>query len=167
MRTNEHWAYRDQGEKLSWADEVFISKADFDDKKQRMSDLEGQVHILLWFPSSILHIKCRHLQGLYPMNLLCPTTRWLLQVHDVKMQNEYNLRLKDAAMNDRVRELTEKHAAEVEAAEAARAALQQEKDQQQASYEEKLKDAAEHQQVLCTALLLLLTVHACNSLSID
>ena len=79
------------------------------------------------------------------------------------MQNEYNLRLKDAAMNDRVRELTEKHAAEVEAAEAARVALQQEKDQQQASYEEKLKDAAEHQQVLCIALLLLLN----NSLGVD
>ena len=36
-------ACRDQAEKLPWADEVFISKADFDDKKQRMADLEGQV----------------------------------------------------------------------------------------------------------------------------
>ena len=36
-------ACRDQAEKLPWADEVFISKADFDDKKQRMVDLEGQV----------------------------------------------------------------------------------------------------------------------------
>ena len=114
-----------------------------------------------------LHIKCRRLQELYPVNWLCPINRWLLQVHDVKMQNEYNLRLKDAAMNDRVRELTEKHAAEAEVAEAARVALQQEKEQQQASYEEKLKDAAEHQQVLCNALLLLLIVYACNSLSLD
>ena len=47
MSTHEQLACRDQGEKLSWADEVFISKADFDDKKQRMSDLEGQVHALL------------------------------------------------------------------------------------------------------------------------
>lgn len=36
-------ACRDQADKLPWADEVFISKADFDDKKQRMADLEGQV----------------------------------------------------------------------------------------------------------------------------
>ena len=86
------------------------------------------------------------------------------------MQNEYNLRLKDAAMNDRVRELTEKHAADVEAAEAARMALQQEKEQQQASYEEKLKDAAEHQQVLWNALAVTrapaLTADTSNSLSI-
>ena len=82
------------------------------------------------------------------MHVRCPINEWLLQVHDVKMQNECNLRLKDAAMSDRVRELTEKHTAEVEAAEAACMALQQAKEQQQASYEEKLKDAAEHQQVL-------------------
>ena len=47
MGSPEHLACRDQGEKLPWSDEVFISKADFDDKKQRMSDLEGQVCILL------------------------------------------------------------------------------------------------------------------------
>ena len=71
-----------------------------------------------------------------------------MQVHDVKMQNEYNLRLKDAAMHDKVRELTERHAAEMGQAEAKSAALQQEMEQQRVQYEEKLQDAAEHQQVL-------------------
>ena len=73
-----------------------------------------------------------------------------MQVHDVKMQNEYNIRLKDAAMNDKVRELTEKYADDMEQVEARYTALQQEKEQQRAMYEEKLQDAAEHQQVLHT-----------------
>lgn len=64
------------------------------------------------------------------------------------MQNEYNLRLKDAALNDRVRELTEKHTADIEAAEAQRSALQAELEAQRAQYEEKVHEAAEHQQVL-------------------
>ena len=72
-----------------------------------------------------------------------------MQVHDVKMQNEYNIRLKDAAMNDKVRELTEKYTDDMEQAEAKYTALQQDKEQQRAMYEEKLQDAAEHQQVCC------------------
>ena len=71
-----------------------------------------------------------------------------MQVHDVKMQNEYNLRLKDAAMHDKVRELTERHAADMGQAEARTAALQQAMEHQRLQYEEKLEDAAEHQQVL-------------------
>ena len=70
------------------------------------------------------------------------------QVHDVKMQNEYNLQLKDAAMKDKVRELTERRAADVGQAEARLAALQQETEEQRVQYEAKLQEAAEHQQVL-------------------
>ncbi len=94
--------------------------------------------------------------------------RCCVQVHDVKMQNEYNLRLKDAAMHDKVRELTERHAADMGQAEAKSAALQQDMEQQRVQYEEKLQDAAEHQQVLhqvlfrspleCWCLLLFATI---------
>lgn len=75
-----------------------------------------------------------------------------MQVHDVMMQNEYNLRLKDAAMHDKVRELTERQAADMAQAVAKSAALQQEMEQQRLQYEEKLQDAAEHQQVLYQVL---------------
>ncbi len=75
-----------------------------------------------------------------------------MQVHDVKMQNEYNLRLKDAAMHDKVRELTERHAADMGQAEAKSAALQQDMEQQRLLFEEKLQEAAEHQQVLHNTL---------------
>ena len=64
------------------------------------------------------------------------------------MQNEYNLRLKDAALNDCVRELTEKHMADMEAAKAQRSALQAELEAQRARYEAEMHEAAEHQQVL-------------------
>ena len=74
------------------------------------------------------------------------------------MQNEYNLRLKDAAMHEKLRELTERHAADMGQAEARSAALQLELEQQRVQYEEKLQDAAEHQQVL---------QHACASIRLD
>lgn len=64
------------------------------------------------------------------------------------MQNEYNLRLKDTALNDRVRELTEKHVADMEAAKMQRSALQAELEAQRAQYEEEMHEAAKHQQVL-------------------
>lgn len=66
----------------------------------------------------------------------------------MKMQNEYNLRLKDAAMHDKLRELTERHAVDMGQAEAKIAALQLEMEQQRVQYEEKLQETAEHQQVL-------------------
>ena len=56
---------------------------------------------------------------------------------------------KTQPMNDKVRELTEKYANDMEQAEARYTALQQEKEHQHAVYEEKLQDAAEHQQVCC------------------
>jgi hypothetical protein len=71
-----------------------------------------------------------------------------MQVHDVKMQNEYNLRLKDAALNNHVRELTGKHAADMLTAEAQRSVLQAELEAQRGHYDERLHEAAEHQQVL-------------------
>ena len=88
-----------------------------------------------------------------------------MQVLDVKMQNEYNLRLKDAALNDKVRELTERHAAETEQAAASYAVLQQDREQQRVQYEERLQDAAEHQQVLHSLPQgLVLAAHAFHAL---
>ena len=64
-------ACRDQGEKLPWADEVFISKADFDDKKQRMSDLEGQVCIWLYCTFTVWYSAAQEqpLAGLLPLRI--------------------------------------------------------------------------------------------------
>lgn len=63
------------------------------------------------------------------------------------MQNAYSLRLKEASMNERVRELTEKANAEAEAERARYAGLAAEREAQRAALEEQAREAAERQQV--------------------
>ena len=70
-----------------------------------------------------------------------------LQVNELTMQNEYQLRLKDLALNERVKELTEKFAAEADVDKTKFDILLQEKNEQEMEYEEKLKHAEERHQV--------------------
>ena len=67
------------------------------------------------------------------------------------MQNEYQLRLKDLALNERVKELTEKFAAESDVDKTKFDILLQEKNEQEMEYEEKLKHAEERHQVSASA----------------
>ncbi|CAL8468481.1 g8021 [Coccomyxa elongata] len=68
------------------------------------------------------------------------------QVRDVTLQNEYNMRLKDVAMAERIKELSDKHAAE--AVEQARRyeALQQEKSERETKLMQEMQDSAQRQQ---------------------
>jgi hypothetical protein len=59
------------------------------------------------------------------------------------MQNEYQLRLKDLNMNERIKELTRKFTTEAEEARARHELLAQEKADQEAEYEEKMKQLEE------------------------
>lgn len=68
------------------------------------------------------------------------------QVRDVTLQNEYNMRLKDVAMDERMQELTEKHAVESQAQKKKYEVLQQEKAQQESKHERQLRESAERQQ---------------------
>lgn len=45
---------RDQGERLAYAEEVLLPKADLDEKKQRIVELEGQANLIRLVAS--LHI---------------------------------------------------------------------------------------------------------------
>ncbi len=69
-----------------------------------------------------------------------------LQVRDVSLQNEYNMRLKDVAMAERIKELSDKHAAE--AVEQARRyeTLQQEKFERETKLVQEMQDSAQRQQ---------------------
>jgi hypothetical protein len=69
-----------------------------------------------------------------------------VQVRDVTLQNEYNMRLKDVAMEERIKELTEKHAVESQAQKEKYELLQQEKAQQESKHELQLRESAERQQ---------------------
>ena len=63
------------------------------------------------------------------------------------MQNAYSLRLKEAQLNERMRELADRLGAEAEAERGRVAALAAEKEAQRAAYEEQLREASERQQV--------------------
>ena len=67
------------------------------------------------------------------------------------MQNEYQLRLKDLAMNEKVKELTERFMAELDVDKNKFDTLLQEKNEQELEYEEKMKQYEEkHQAQLAT-----------------
>lgn len=71
----------------------------------------------------------------------------LLQVNELTMQNEYQLRLKDLAMNEKVKELTEKFTAELDVDKTKFDSLLQEKNEQELEFEEKGKQVEEKHQV--------------------
>jgi len=76
----------------------------------------------------------------------------LLQVNELTMQNEYQLRLKDLAMNEKVKELTEKFTAELDVDKTKFDTLLQEKNEQELDYEEKMKQYEEKHQAQLTTL---------------
>lgn len=64
------------------------------------------------------------------------------------MQNEYQLRLKDLNLNERIKDITEKFTHELESDKAKFELLLQEKNEQEMEYEEKLKQAEERCQLV-------------------
>ena len=77
----------------------------------------------------------------------------LVQVNELTMQNEYQLRLKDLAMNEKVKELTEKFTAELDVDKTKFDSLLQEKNEQELEFEEKGKQVEEKHQVHSTHAL--------------
>lgn len=75
----------------------------------------------------------------------------LVQVNELTMQNEYQLRLKDLAMNEKVKELTEKFTAELDVDKTKFDSLLQEKNEQELEFEEKGKQVEEKHQVHFTS----------------
>lgn len=61
------------------------------------------------------------------------------QVQALTLQNEYQLRLKDLNLNERLKELTKKYTSEAEEARARHVLLAQEKTEMESEYEEKLR----------------------------
>lgn len=72
------------------------------------------------------------------------------QVNEVVMQNEYALRLKEVSMNERIRELTDKFSAEIEADRTKFDQLLQEKNELEMSAEDTARRTEERHQVLVT-----------------
>jgi hypothetical protein len=68
------------------------------------------------------------------------------QVKEVAMENEYALRLKDAATAERLRELADRGAAEREAERARADALLAEKNEAELEYEDQLRQAEQRHQ---------------------
>ena len=66
------------------------------------------------------------------------------QVNELTMQNEYQLRLKDLNLNEKIKDITEKFTQELETDKAKFDLLLQEKNEQEMEYEEKLKQAEEN-----------------------
>jgi hypothetical protein len=76
---------------------------------------------------------------------MTPVSR-IAQVRDMTMQNEYNIRLKDVEMAERVRELTDGAAAEREADRFRFEGLLQDKADMEEAHTAQLKDLANRQQ---------------------
>lgn len=71
-----------------------------------------------------------------------------LQVRDVTLQNEYNMRLKDVAMAERVKELSDKHAAEAEEQAQKYETLQQETSKRESKLVLEMQESAQRQQAI-------------------
>ncbi|KAK9915002.1 hypothetical protein WJX75_003504 [Coccomyxa subellipsoidea] len=74
------------------------------------------------------------------------------QVRDVTLQNEYNMRLKDVALADRIKELSDKHAAASEEQQAKFDQLQLAKFEKEVKFEHELREAVERHQAQLAAL---------------
>ena len=74
------------------------------------------------------------------------------QVAELTMQTEYQLRLKDLHLQEKVKELTERFSAEIESDRHKFELLLQEKNEQEMEYEEKLKQLQERGQVQLSTL---------------
>eukprot|EP00879_Flechtneria_rotunda_P021142 GHRR01022273.1.p1 GENE.GHRR01022273.1~~GHRR01022273.1.p1 ORF type:complete len:520 (+),score=198.23 GHRR01022273.1:2394-3953(+) len=95
---------RQQQEKLPWAEEVLVSRAELEERRSHITELEQQVA-------------------------------------ELTMQTEYQLRLKDLHMQERVKEMTDKFNTELDSDRQKFELLLQEKNEQEMEYEEKLKQA--------------------------
>ncbi|XRB08616.1 cilia- and flagella-associated protein 57 [Pycnococcus provasolii] len=69
------------------------------------------------------------------------------QVNELTMQNEYQLRLKDLNMNERIKDVTEKFTHELESDKSKFELLLQEKNEMEMEYEEKLRQAEERHHI--------------------
>lgn len=74
------------------------------------------------------------------------------QVAELTMQTEYQLRLKDLHLQEKIKELTDKYTAELESDRQKFELLLQEKNEQEMEYEDKLKQAGERAQAQLSAL---------------
>jgi hypothetical protein len=62
------------------------------------------------------------------------------RVEELKMENEYQLRLKDMNFNDKVKEITEKYMQEIEALKITSTVLKTEREKEQVKHEEEMQD---------------------------
>lgn len=92
---------------MPFAEEVLVTKADMEEKRGRMQELE-------------------------------------MQVAELTLQSEYQLRLKDLNMNEKIKDLTEKFQAELDEDKSKFEMLLQEKNEQEMEYEEKIKQLEEN-----------------------
>ena len=67
------------------------------------------------------------------------------RVEELKMENEYQLRLKDMNYNERIKELTEKFIQEMESLKTKNQVLKTEKDKEEAKHEEEVAEQMEKQ----------------------
>lgn len=67
------------------------------------------------------------------------------RVEELKMENEYQLRLKDMNYNEKIKELTEKFIQEMESLKTKNQVLKTEKDKQEAKHDEELAEMMEKQ----------------------
>lgn len=65
------------------------------------------------------------------------------RVDELKMENEYQLRLKDMNYNEKIRELTEKFIQEMESLKTKNQVLKTEKDKEETRHEEQVNDVLE------------------------
>ena len=69
----------------------------------------------------------------------------LQRVEELRMENDYQLRLKDMNYNDKIKELTEKFIQEMESLKTKNQVLKTDKDKEEAKHEEKTAELMEKQ----------------------
>ena len=64
---------------------------------------------------------------------------------ELKLEHEYQLRLKDMTFNEKIKELTEKFAQEIEALKISTSVLRTEKEKEDVNHQEQLQNLKSHQ----------------------
>ena len=90
------------------------------------------------------------------------------RVEELKMENEYQLRLKDMNYNEKIKELTEKFIQEMESLKTKNQVLKTDKEKEEAKHEEEISDVREkHSRELQVSVSLVPDTHNCEGFCRD
>lgn len=114
---------------IGYAEEILITKSDLEEKVNSLLSSLGKYRCWNFISPSFIQNSMMH--------------ELKTRVEELKMENEYQLRLKDMNYNEKIKELTEKFIQEMESLKTKNQVLKTEKDKEESKHEEQLQEVME------------------------